>query len=128
MLSVSSVPLDLMSLIKGLALGVAGSVLAALKPAREATAVAPRAALQRSTLERDARAAVRRGSQVGAIEVGTIEVGAIEVGTIEVGTIEVGAIEVGYYIGIIISPLIPNLSPFSENFKVLFVCHLLWYR
>ena len=66
-LSVRSVTLAPASLAKGLGLGVAGSVLAALKPAREATAVAPRAALQRSSLERDALAAVRRGAAIGGV-------------------------------------------------------------
>ncbi len=64
-LSVRSVELAPASLAKGLALGAGGAVLAALRPAREATAVAPRAALQRSSLERDARAAVRRGGVIG---------------------------------------------------------------
>ena len=65
-LAVRSVELSPLSLAKGLTLGVAGSVLAALKPAREATAAAPRATLQRSALESEARAAVRRGSLIGA--------------------------------------------------------------
>ena len=66
-LAVRSVELSPASLVKGLGLGVAGAVLAALRPAREATAVAPRVALQRSALERDARAAVRRGVRVGGV-------------------------------------------------------------
>ncbi len=64
-LSVRSLALSPASLLKGLGLGVVGSVLAALEPAREATAAAPRAALQRSSLERDARASVRRGGAIG---------------------------------------------------------------
>jgi len=53
------------TLLTGAALGIGGTLLAALGPAREATRAAPRAVLARSTLEARTRAAVPRLAWAG---------------------------------------------------------------
>lgn len=54
-LRVQSLSLSPLSLLKGFALGLGATVFAALKPAREATAAAPRIVLSRSFLESELR-------------------------------------------------------------------------
>ena len=65
-LAVSSVAVPWYGFAKGLALGLGGTILAALRPAIEATGSAPRTALARSTLERSAHAEVPRAAAIGA--------------------------------------------------------------
>ncbi|RZU99154.1 FtsX-like permease family protein [Spiribacter vilamensis] len=55
------------SLVAGLLVGLVGSVVAALAPAREAAATPPRAALSRADLEQRARQLARRGGIAGGI-------------------------------------------------------------
>ncbi|MEM7354164.1 MAG: FtsX-like permease family protein [Acidobacteriota bacterium] len=64
-LSVTGVALPWGALLKGVALGVFGTLLATLRPAREATSVAPRLALSRSRLEGVTRRGLRRGALIG---------------------------------------------------------------
>ncbi len=64
-LSVRGVEISAASLVKGALLGVGASLLAALPPAAEAMAVAPRAALGRSELESRLRRALPWGMAVG---------------------------------------------------------------
>jgi len=64
-LSVTEVTLDTIALGKGVVLGIGGSLLAALMPAREATRVEPRAAMSRAELERRAGAATGTGLKLG---------------------------------------------------------------
>lgn len=54
-LAIRELSVDPMSLLRGAALGIGMTVIAALAPAREATAIPPRAALSRSFLERSRR-------------------------------------------------------------------------
>jgi len=61
----AEVRLDSMSLLKGFALGVGGSILATLIPAHEATRVEPRAAMSRAELEGRASAAVGMAARAG---------------------------------------------------------------
>ncbi|MDX1436597.1 MAG: FtsX-like permease family protein [Anaerolineales bacterium] len=61
----SSIPAG--SLLKGAALGILTTVLAAALPAREAASVPPRAALVRSTLESKSRSTVRLAALVGVL-------------------------------------------------------------
>ena len=56
--SVQDVTVDFLSLAKGLALGVGAALLATLAPALEATLVAPRSALSRSSVEARVRRAL----------------------------------------------------------------------
>ena len=53
------------SVARGVTVGVAASLIAALAPAREATSTEPRATLVRSVLERGARRTARRGAWLG---------------------------------------------------------------
>ncbi len=62
---VRALTLDPWSLAKGAALGLGGSLAAALAPAREAAAVAPRAAQSRADLERRSRRAAARAALLG---------------------------------------------------------------
>lgn len=66
-LSVEEVGLPLGGWLKGALLGVGGTLLAALAPAREATRAPPRAVLQRSLLERRARRALPRLTAGGVV-------------------------------------------------------------
>lgn len=63
-LSVSSVAIPWQGMVKGLALGVGGTVLAALRPAAEAASAPPRLVLIRSVLEAKARRAVGHGATI----------------------------------------------------------------
>ncbi len=65
--SVQSVAVPWTGLAKGAVLGLGGTVLAALRPAREAAAAPPGTVATRSTLERSARAASRRAAAAGVI-------------------------------------------------------------
>lgn len=65
-LTVRDVALPALALIKGVGLGVGGTILATIVPAREATEAPPRAVLERSYLERRARRALPRLSLAGA--------------------------------------------------------------
>jgi putative ABC transport system permease protein len=65
--TVSALAMPPAALMKAAALGIAGTVLAALAPAAEATAVAPRVALGRSTIETRARHAAPRLAVAGAL-------------------------------------------------------------
>ena len=65
-LSVTAVALPWTGLLKGAALGLLGTVLAAWRPAWEATSAPPQIVLARSSLERRARRAIRRSSAFGA--------------------------------------------------------------
>ncbi|MCP3964034.1 MAG: ABC transporter permease [bacterium] len=66
-LSVSSVEIPWIGLAKGAALGVGGTVLAALRPAREATTATPRAVLTRSALEGQALRGLPRTAGAGVV-------------------------------------------------------------
>lgn len=57
-LQVTDVALSPLSLAKGVGLGLGGSLLASVAPAREATTAAPRLVMQRSQIERTAQRAV----------------------------------------------------------------------
>ncbi len=72
--AVSELVIPAATLLTGAALGVGGTLVAALAPALEATRSTPRAALARSTLERRARAAVPRlaWSGVGLLLAGAL--------------------------------------------------------
>jgi putative ABC transport system permease protein len=72
--AVSELVVPATTLLTGAALGVGGTLVAALAPALEATRSTPRAALARSILERRARAAVPRlaWSGVGLLLVGAL--------------------------------------------------------
>lgn len=64
-LTVQGVGIPLMGCVKGLVLGLVGTLLAAFRPAREATEAPPRAVLLRSLVERQARRALPRLAIVG---------------------------------------------------------------
>lgn len=66
-LTVGGVHLSAAAWLKGALLGIAGTVAAALVPAREATGAPPRAAMQRSSEERRARRAVPRLAAAGVV-------------------------------------------------------------
>lgn len=66
-LTVRGVPVPLVSLIKGAALGIAATVLTASPPAWEAASVPPRTALSRSGLESKAQRAVTGTAVAGLI-------------------------------------------------------------
>jgi len=64
-LSVREAALEPLSLAKGLVLGLGATLVAAIVPAREATAAPPRAVLQRSALESRSHSALPRTTAVG---------------------------------------------------------------
>jgi putative ABC transport system permease protein len=68
--TVTSLQLDALTLGKGAVLGVGATLLAALLPAREAAAAAPRRALARSSLERDVRRRAGRLAAGGLLALG----------------------------------------------------------
>jgi putative ABC transport system permease protein len=65
-LAVRDVALDPLVLVKGVALGVGATALAALVPALEATGAPPRVVMSRAALESDARRSVARATWIGA--------------------------------------------------------------
>ena len=66
-ITVQSLELSWFSLLKGVGLGIGAAVLAALKPAREATGTAARDALHRSSLESELRARLPRLTLLGLL-------------------------------------------------------------
>lgn len=65
--AVTSVDLPTLTLLKGAALGIGATLLAAALPAREASFAAPRRAMARSTLERETRRRSRRMAALGLL-------------------------------------------------------------
>lgn len=65
--TVREIPLPLISLVKGALLGVGGSLLAAVFPAREAVNIPPRSALTRSTQESRARRLIPWAAAFGLV-------------------------------------------------------------
>jgi putative ABC transport system permease protein len=65
--SVSTLALPAVSLVKALVLGIAGTVLAAVPPAMEAAGSAPRVAVMRSAIETRARRATPRAALAGLV-------------------------------------------------------------
>lgn len=96
-LSVRDVALDPVALGKGVLLGVGATVVAALAPAVDATAAAPRHVLSRASLETRARRGLRRAPWIGAavIAAGT---GALawQAGGIRAGFAGLFLVTVGY--------------------------------
>ncbi len=64
-ISVTSISIPMSGWLKGALLGIVGTVLSAMKPAKEATSAPPREVLARSDLERQARRAVTRTALTG---------------------------------------------------------------
>jgi putative ABC transport system permease protein len=65
--SVSGVDIGPLTILKAIALGVGATIAASIPAIREATGIAPRAALVRSVLESSARAGVRRAALAGLV-------------------------------------------------------------
>ncbi|HEY3065895.1 MAG TPA: FtsX-like permease family protein [Methylomirabilota bacterium] len=69
-ITVSSLAVSPGALARAVALGIAGTVVAAIAPALEATVTSPRAVLARSVIERRARRAAPRLGLLGVVTVG----------------------------------------------------------
>jgi putative ABC transport system permease protein len=90
-LSVGSLAVPSAAILKATALGVVGTLLAALAPALEATTTAPRAVLSRSTLEARARRAAPRLAGAGLVAM------AAGWGLLSLGTRGLGAAYAGLF-------------------------------
>lgn len=64
-MTIRSLIIDPMVLMKGMLIGIGTTLLAAIVPAREATMVAPRLAMQRSNIEEQLRRSLPRASYLG---------------------------------------------------------------
>ena len=65
--TVREIPLPVISLVKGIGIGIGGTLLAAVFPAREAVSVPPRAALTRSTQESRTRRLIPWAAAAGLV-------------------------------------------------------------
>jgi putative ABC transport system permease protein len=120
-LSVTGVTLDAVALGKGIVLGIGGSLVAALVPAREATRVEPRAAMSRAELEGRAGAAAGVAFKLG---IGMVGLGAVVflvpsrqvwVGLIALFLVVVGIALMSPAITVGIASLLQRLRPFRRH-------------